>query len=338
MSPRIVFASFGRIAEGRAGQQMQFPHLRSDQAFDVAAKMRLSWRPPFDGYSRILASPLEGSAAEVGAIVDVERLGETGNGPLFRDLALSQPSRLVEDGMQQAKAGRQPGRSLHCHVEPSDYSAADVHREREPWSADRLPDFFVDHKYVCLRVVDLHQLERPRGTERPGNRLGALCDLGLAASSRTLLEVDVLEAGHDRSTMRNPQVGRDALLPDFADQFGDYWPVSGQEDCIDGGSDDLLPRVVQHAVTVRPAAFAIHQRRDRPTGAECPNETICGGFADAELAREIENVADTPAVRSISQKPTDGVCTPTRFSPLRIGDLVGERLVHEKIRRKNPGD
>ena len=143
------------------------------------------------------------------------------------------------------------------------------------------------------------------GTERPGNRLGAFSDLGLAASSRTLLEVDVLEAGHDRSTMRNPQVGRDALLPDFADQFGDCWPVSGQEDCIDGGSDDLLPRVVQHAVTVRPAAFAIHQRHDRPTGAECPNETICGGFADAEFACEIENVADTPAVRSISAE-TDG--------------------------------
>src|SRR5271165_5760205 len=33
MPPRIVFASFGRIAEGRAWQQMQFPHLRSDEAF-----------------------------------------------------------------------------------------------------------------------------------------------------------------------------------------------------------------------------------------------------------------------------------------------------------------
>ena len=134
--------------------------------------------------------------------------------------------------------------------------------------------------------------------------------------------------------MRNTQVGRDAFLPDFAHQFGDCRPVSGQEDCIDGGSDDLLSLVVQHAVTFRPAAFAIHQRHDRPPGAERLHETIRRGFADAEFRREIENVADTPAVRSIPQKPTDGVCTAMRFNPLRVGDLVGEGLVHEKIRRQ----
>ena len=100
MPPRIVFASFGRIAEGRAWQQMQFPHLRSDEAFDVAAKMRFAWRPPFDGYSCIFAPSLERPAAEVSAIVDVERVRETGDRPWFRDLALPQPRRLVEDGMQ----------------------------------------------------------------------------------------------------------------------------------------------------------------------------------------------------------------------------------------------
>ena len=92
-----------------------------------------------------------------------------------------------------------------------------------------------------------------------------------------------LEAGDDRSAMRNTQVGRDAFLPDFAHQFGDCRPVSGQEDCIDGGSNDLLSLVVQHAVTFRPAAFAIHQRHDRPAGAECLHETIRRGFADAEF-------------------------------------------------------
>src|SRR5208282_4227528 len=37
----FVFTSFGQIAAGRAVQQMQFPHLRSNQAVDVAAKIRL---------------------------------------------------------------------------------------------------------------------------------------------------------------------------------------------------------------------------------------------------------------------------------------------------------
>ena len=119
MPPRIVFASFGRIAESCAWQKMQFPHLRSDQALDVAAKARFAWRSPFDGDSRILASSLEGPATEVGAIVDVQRVRETGDGPWLRDLALTQPRRLVEDGMQQAKARRQPrgqrlnGRARH---------------------------------------------------------------------------------------------------------------------------------------------------------------------------------------------------------------------------------
>jgi hypothetical protein len=79
---------------------MQFPHLRSDQTSDVPAKTGLSWGTPFDGDSRILASPFEGSTAKVGAIVDVERVGETGDGPWLRDLALPQLHRLVEDGMQ----------------------------------------------------------------------------------------------------------------------------------------------------------------------------------------------------------------------------------------------
>jgi hypothetical protein len=80
-------------------------------------------------------------------------------------------------------------------------------------------------------------------------------------------------------------------------------------------------------VTFRPTAFALYQRHIRPPGAECLDETIRRGFADTELKREIENVTDIPVARSISQKPTDGVCTLIRFVPCRIGNLVGERLL-----------
>jgi hypothetical protein len=124
--------------------------------------------------------------------------------------------------------------------------------------------------------------------------------------------------------------GRDTFLPDLADQFGDRRPVSGQEECIDGASDDLLSLVVQHAVTFRPAAFAVHQRHYRSACAKGLEETVCCCFADAELPCEIENVADTPAIRSIPQKLTDGGCTPMRFIPCRVGNLVREGFVHEK--------
>jgi hypothetical protein len=130
------------------------------------------------------------------------------------------------------------------------------------------------------------------------------------------------------------QVGRDTHLPDLTDQFGDGRPVSGQEECIDGASDDLLSLVVQHAVAFRPAAFAIHQRHYRAGCAKGLEETVCCCFADAELPCEIENVADTLAVRSIPQKLTDGGCTPMRFIPCRVGNLLREGFVHEKIRRE----
>ena len=90
-------------------------------------------------------------------------------------------------------------------------------------------------------------------------------------------------------------------------------------------------------MTFRPAAFAFHQRRDcPPPRAERLHETIGRGFADAEFAREIDNVADAPAVRPVPQKPTNSVCAAMRFNPLRVVDLVGVALVHEKIRRGKP--
>src|SRR5271166_3110055 len=97
MPLRIVFATLLRIAERRTGQQVQFPHLCSDQTFDVAAKLGLSWRSPFDRNAGILAAPLEGSAAEVGAVVDVQSVGQTRDRPCFFDLAFPQPRRFVEN-------------------------------------------------------------------------------------------------------------------------------------------------------------------------------------------------------------------------------------------------
>jgi hypothetical protein len=54
---------------------------------------------------------------------------------------------------------------------------------------------------------------RERRIERPGDRLGALCDPGFSASSRALMEVDAFEAGDDRSPMWHTRVCRDAFFP-----------------------------------------------------------------------------------------------------------------------------
>ena len=73
---------------------MQFPHLRSDQALDVATKMRLSWRPPFDGYSRILASPIDARS-------DLYALGVT-----FHQMLTGRLPFTAADPME----------SVHCHI------------------------------------------------------------------------------------------------------------------------------------------------------------------------------------------------------------------------------
>jgi hypothetical protein len=87
MPLRIVFVTLLGIAERRAGQQVPFPHLRSYQTLDMAAKLRLSWRSPCDRNAGILAASFERSATEVGVVADVQSVGQTRDGPCFLDLA-----------------------------------------------------------------------------------------------------------------------------------------------------------------------------------------------------------------------------------------------------------
>lgn len=108
MSAECRFESYSRssVAERRPGQQVQRPHLRSDKALDVAAKMWLAWRAPIDCDACVLAPSLEGPAAKVGAVVHVQRFRQASDGPRFDDLPLPQPCGFVEYRMQQAEAGR----------------------------------------------------------------------------------------------------------------------------------------------------------------------------------------------------------------------------------------
>src|SRR5271169_1392901 len=100
----VVFPAFLDVAGGRARQEMDRPHLRSDQALDVRPEMRLATRPPNDLHAFIPASPLECPASKVRAVVDVDGFGQSCHRPVFFDLALAKPSRLVENGMKQAEA------------------------------------------------------------------------------------------------------------------------------------------------------------------------------------------------------------------------------------------
>jgi hypothetical protein len=106
MALRVILAAVFRIAERRAGQEVQLAHLRADQPLDMATIAGSTRRAPINADTGILASTLEGAAAEVSAIVHMQHVGQARHGPGLGNLALAQPGRLVEDGMQKAQARR----------------------------------------------------------------------------------------------------------------------------------------------------------------------------------------------------------------------------------------
>ncbi len=177
----------------------------------MATEARLSRRSPFDRNAGILAPSLESTAPEVGAVVDVQRFRQTGDGPRFGDLALAQPGRFVEDGVQQAQTGGQPRRRVHRQVKSRHHAAADIHRQCQPGPADRLPGLLVDDKVVRLRMVHLNDLQRTGGGKHPRNGLYLLHDLAFAASFRAPLQIDLLETSLDRSAMRRFEPGQHAV-------------------------------------------------------------------------------------------------------------------------------
>lgn len=74
MPTRIVLSELIRIAECRAAEQMQLPHLCPDQALDVPSEARLAGRPPVNLDAGILAATLECTAAEVATVVDMKAI------------------------------------------------------------------------------------------------------------------------------------------------------------------------------------------------------------------------------------------------------------------------
>ncbi len=70
----------------------------------MAAEMRLADRTPPDLDAVIAAGPLEGPAAEIGAIIGVQRLRQASDRSGCVNAAFGQPGGLVVDRVQQTKA------------------------------------------------------------------------------------------------------------------------------------------------------------------------------------------------------------------------------------------
>src|SRR3954454_13189661 len=105
---RVSLAALGKVAPGRARQEMHAAHHGADQPFDMAAVVRCAGQAPKGADAFVPAGADECPRAEVGAVVDVHGLGEPRHRPGRLDLTLLEPSRLVVDGVEQAQADRDP--------------------------------------------------------------------------------------------------------------------------------------------------------------------------------------------------------------------------------------
>ena len=98
----IVALARARIGEARSGEEVHPPHRRADQALDVAAVMGSAFGSKDQLDALFPACPRESVAAEIGAVVRMHCLGQSGRRPRRIDLALLQPGALVVNRIQHA--------------------------------------------------------------------------------------------------------------------------------------------------------------------------------------------------------------------------------------------
>ncbi len=162
-APGFVALAGCWIGEGRSWIKMHPPHHRADQALNVPAIMGSAYGPKDQFNALFAARPRKSVAAKISAVVRMHGLRQSGSRPRCVDLALSQPSTFVIDGVQHTEAERDTRRLVHRQMKSDDHAGEHVDGERQPWSlVHRLPCCFIDRENIDFCVVDLHDFERSR--------------------------------------------------------------------------------------------------------------------------------------------------------------------------------
>ncbi|SNT76651.1 hypothetical protein SAMN05444959_12346 [Paracoccus seriniphilus] len=161
----VCSAALGSALGGRdrglrcSRQQVNGPHHRPDQPFDVPSEMRAS-RWPIDQIDPpFRACRPKGPRAEIAAIVDVEAERFALRGPRNIAPQFPQKFRLRGNRLCQSKRHGQTRRGLQRGVVSSYHPRCDVDRQRDPRPANWLTLKTVDKNDVRGRMVDLHDLE-----------------------------------------------------------------------------------------------------------------------------------------------------------------------------------
>jgi hypothetical protein len=99
------------------------------------------------------------AAAEIGAVVDMDGVRQSGNGPFFFYFALGQPRGFVVNRVKKTQTKRESRRRIHGQVESGHSAHENIHGQGDPRPTNRFARFLIDDGDIHPRVIDLDILK-----------------------------------------------------------------------------------------------------------------------------------------------------------------------------------
>ena len=167
---RIEIAALADVGKMRPGNEMDRPHHRPDQPFDMAAKARRSRRAVHEIDAVFGAGALESQSVEFGAVVDMNDAGYSPRGPFGLNPPSREPTRFVHHRMGQTKRDRRQRGRIEREMESHRHPRVDVDRQRQRRPPNRKPRDGIHDGHVHLGVVHLHDRQRRGRLQRSRRR------------------------------------------------------------------------------------------------------------------------------------------------------------------------
>ena len=98
------------------------------------------------------------AAAEIGAVVDINGVGQSGNGPFFFYFALGLPCGFVVNRVKKTQTNRELRRRIHGQVDPVT-ARMKISMASDPRPTNRFARFLIDDGDIHPRVIDLDILK-----------------------------------------------------------------------------------------------------------------------------------------------------------------------------------
>jgi hypothetical protein len=212
---RIVVATFRDRTESGAGEEMHRAHLASYQSFNMTAVVGFSWYAPNEIYTFVATCAFKGAAAEIGAVVDMDGVGQSGNGPFFFYFALGEPCGFVVNRVKKTQTDRESRRRIHRQVESGHSARENIHGQGDPRPTNGLARFLIDDDDIHPRVINLDDTQGPGSAIFARRRFGGGNYEFVVSSQGLLSQVQFSESGSDGAPTWWIEAFVDAEEPNF---------------------------------------------------------------------------------------------------------------------------